>query len=249
MQRKDTIPNIGKEPFTHLALHGWGSDHRTFDPISSFVPSKFSVLCPDLPGYGSTQSPKEWTLDCVTEETVSMIKTERIQEPIVIIGNCLGAVLGLEMIVRNMINAKKIIIIDPVIFFPMYLKIFLLGKLGKTAYLGTLDTKIGRFLSNLAVSRNKSSDIDYTESFKDVNHDSAYKYLNMMAKIPDPSRYKEVNIDVDIIYGQKTLCAVRKSSKALREIWNHANEIQVPNAGHLPLAEQSEVMANLIFDT
>ena len=131
----------------------------------------------------------------------------------------------------------------------MYLKIFLLGKLGKTAYLGTLDTKIGRFLSNLAVSRNKSSDIDYTESFKDVNHDSAYKYLNMMAKIPDPSRYKEVNIDVDIIYGQKTLGAVRKSSKALREIWSHANEIQVPNAGHLPLAEQSEVMANLIFDT
>ena len=248
MLLEENIPKIGSGPITHLAFHGWGSDHRTFDPISSMVPDHYSVLCPDLPGYGSSKSPKEWSLECVTDETFSMLENQNITEPVIIIGNCLGAVLGLEMISRKLIVAKKIFIIDPVIFFPMYLKIFLFGKLGKTAYHGTLDTKIGRFLSNLAVSRNKSTDIDYTKSFEDVNHDSAYKYLHMMSQIPHPSRYSSNNIDVDIIYRKKTLGAVKKSSKALKSIWAHAKEIEIPNAGHLPLIEQTEIMAKLLFE-
>ena len=81
-----------------------------------------------------------------------------------------------------------------------------------------------------------------------MNHDSAYKYLHMMSQIPHPSRYSNINIDVDIIYGKKTLGAVRKSSKALKSIWAHAKEIEIPKAGHLPLIEQTELMAKLLFE-
>ena len=235
------------KPVTYIGLHGWGADHRTFDPLKPLVPENASVILPDLPGYGQSDPPKEWTIDCVTEETAEIINITDIPRPIVIVGNCLGAVLGLEMLVRKMLIADRIVIIDPVIFFPMYLRVFLLGKLGKGAYRGTLDTKVGRFLSNLMVSRNKSNDIDYTESFQDVNHDSAYRYLQMMTEIPDPSRYANINIDVDIVYGKKTFGAVRKSSKALKTIWKHANEIEIPEAGHLPIHEQTELMAQLIF--
>ena len=68
-----------------------------------------------------------------------------------------------------------------------------------------------------------------------------------MTEIPEPSRYANINIDVDIVFGKKTFGAVRKSSKALKTIWKHANEIEIPEAGHLPIQEQTELMAQLIF--
>ena len=41
-----------------------------------------------------------------------MLENQNITEPVIIIGNCLGAVLGLEMISRKLIVAKKIFIIE-----------------------------------------------------------------------------------------------------------------------------------------
>ena len=113
------------KPVTYIALHGWGADHRTFDPLKPLVPENASVILPDLPGYGQSDPPKEWTIDCVTEETAEIINITDIPRPIVIVGNCLGAVLGLEMLVRKMLIADRIVIIDPVIFFPMYLRCLL----------------------------------------------------------------------------------------------------------------------------
>ena len=86
-----------------------------------------------------------------------------------------------------------------------------------------------------------------TASFEDVDHDSAYRYLKLMTDLPDPDRYAGLDLDVDIIYGEETFRTARKSSKALKAIWNQACEYQVANASHLPIYEQPEKMASLLF--
>ena len=241
------IAVYGAGPIQYLGLHGWGADHRTFEPLAPFVPSEIQLICPNFPGCGGVPPPGEWTIDCVTDQTARILNDHSLSEPLVIIGSCLGAVFGLEMLRRGDISAKRLVIIDPVIFFPMYLRVFLLGKLGEGAYRATLDTRVGRVLANLISRANRSSNIDMTASFEDVDHDSAYRYLKLMTDLPNSERYSDLDLEVDIIYGEETFRTARKSSKALKAIWKHAREHQVPNASHLPIFEQPEQMARLLF--
>ena len=239
------VYGAGTTPY--LCLHGWGADHRTFEPLDPFIPPQIQLICPDFPGCGGEPPPGEWTIECVTDQTAQMLKEHSLSNPAVVIGSCMGAVFGLEMLRRGAILARRIVIIDPVIFFPMYLRVFLLGKFGEGAYRATLDTRVGRVLANLISRANRSSDVDMTASFEDVDHDAAYRYLKLMTDLPDPERYSDLELEVDIIYGEETFRTARKSSKALQAIWKQAREHQVPNASHLPIFEQPEQMARLLF--
>ena len=237
----------GEGPVSYLGLHGWGADHRTFAPLEPFLPSNIQLLCPDFPGCGGLAPPREWTIDCVIEETARTLKDQSLIDPPTIIGSCLGAVFALEMLQLGVISTQRLVIIDPLIFFPMYLRVFLLGKFGKGAYRASMETGVGRIMANLISRTNRSSDVDMTASLKDIDHDSAYCYLKMMTDLPNPQRYSSLELAVDIIYGEETFRFARKSSKALKAIWEHANEHQVPKASHLPIIEQTEFTARLIF--
>ena len=237
----------GTGPVSYLGVHGWGADHRTFAPLEPFLPSNIQLLCPDFPGCGGLAPPREWTIDCVIEETARTLKEQSLVDPPTIIGSCLGAVFALEMLQLGVISTQRLVIIDPLIFFPMYLRVFLLGKFGKGAYRASMETGVGRIMANLISRTNRSSDVDMTASLKDIDHDSAYCYLKMMTDLPNPQRYSSLELAVDIIYGEETFRFARKSSKALKAIWEHANEHQVPKASHLPIIEQTEFTARLIF--
>ena len=237
----------GEGPVSYLGLHGWGADHRTFAPLEPFLPSGVQLICPDFPGCGGVPPPGEWTIECVIEETAQTLREQSLVEPPVIIGSCLGAVFALEMLQREVISTQRLVIVDPLIFFPMYLRVFLLGKFGEGAYRASMETGIGRIMANLISRINRSSDVDMTASLKDIDHDSAYCYLKLMTDLPNPQRYSDLELAVDIIYGEETFRFARKSSKALKAIWEHANEHQVPRASHLPIIEQTEFTAQLIF--
>ena len=237
----------GEGPVSYLGLHGWGADHRTFTPLEPFLPPDVQLICPDFPGCGGVPPPGEWTIECVIEETAQTLKEQSLAEPPVIIGSCLGAVFALEMLYLGVISTQRLVIIDPLIFFPMYLRVFLLGKFGEGAYRASMETGIGRIMANLISRINRSSDVDMTASLKDIDHDSAYCYLKMMTDLPNPQRYSNLELAVDIIYGEETFRFARKSSKALKAIWEHAREHQVPKASHLPIIEQTEFTARLIF--
>ncbi len=237
----------GEGQVSYLGLHGWGADHRTFTPLEPFLPPDVQLICPDFPGCGGVPPPGEWTIECVIEETAQTLKEQSLAEPPVIIGSCLGAVFALEMLYLGVISTQRLVIIDPLIFFPMYLRVFLLGKFGEGAYRASMETGIGRIMANLISRINRSSDVDMTASLKDIDHDSAYCYLKMMTDLPNPQRYSNLELAVDIIYGEETFRFARKSSKALKAIWEHAREHQVPKASHLPIIEQTEFTARLIF--
>ena len=237
----------GEGPVSYLGLHGWGADHRTFAPLEPFLQSGVKLICPDFPGCGGVPPPGEWTIECVIEETAQTLREQSLVEPSVIIGSCLGAVFALEMLQRKVISTQRLVIVDPLIFFPMYLRVFLLGKFGEGAYRASMETGIGRIMANLISRINRSSDVDMTASLKDIDHDSAYCYLKLMTDLPNPQRYSDLELAVDIIYGEETFRFARKSSKALKAIWEHAHEYQVPKASHLPIIEQTEFTAQLIF--
>ena len=86
-----------------------------------------------------------------------------------------------------------------------------------------------------------------TGSFSKVNHDAVYAFLQMMSRHEGPKRYRDLSLPIDVIVGEKTFGAVKKSVRMLDDIWPQANVHSVDEAGHLPIEEQSEQVARLVF--
>ena len=242
-----SVAAYGTGDISYIGFHGWGADHRAFEPLEPYLPKDIELVCPDFPGCGGVPPPDEWSIDAIIEGTVKMLKEQSLDMPPMIVGSCLGSVFALEMLYRGDITTERLVIIDPLIFFPMYLRVFLLGKFGEGAYRASMETGVGRILANMISRLNRSSEVDMTADLRDIDHDSAYRYLKLMADLPNPKRYADLQLDVDIIYGEETFRFARKSSKALRAIWQHAREHQVPKASHLPILEQTAYTAELLF--
>jgi pimeloyl-ACP methyl ester carboxylesterase len=69
----------------------------------------------------------------------------------------------------------------------------------------------------------------------------------MMYEHEGPARYADLDIPVDVIVGEKTFGAVRKSSRILQETWPNVRIHTLAGAGHLPIEEKSEAVAKLVF--
>lgn len=90
----DTIfgERYGTEPPRVLALHGWGRDHRDFEPVLEGIPS----IAVDLPGFGSSPMPPR---ALGAEGYAAMVATvlDRFSEPPVIIGHSFGGRVAVHL--------------------------------------------------------------------------------------------------------------------------------------------------------
>ena len=170
-----------------------------------------------------------------------------LKEPVTIIGNCTGGVIGAELAKLVPAQVKRLVMIDPFAYAPWYFSIFLKGTFGKTAYKTTFASPIGRFFTNQALRNKRTGKSDLTSSFDRVDHDAAHSFLRMMYEHEGPDRYRDLDIPIDLIVGEKTFNAVKKSSKILKETLRNVRIHTLPGAGHLPIEEQTEAVAKVIF--
>jgi pimeloyl-ACP methyl ester carboxylesterase len=227
-----------------VALHGWGGSHATFLPLVRYVPSSHQLIAPDLPGYGQSKLPMEWTTKHIAEMIVHSVPNDRT---ITLVGNCTGGVIGAELALVNPGVVNRMVVIDPFAYMPWYFGIFLKGNFGRMAYRTTFASQVGRYVMNQALRNRRTGDADLTESFGRVNHDAVYAFLKMLAGHEGPARYEALEIPIDIITGEKTFGAVRKSVRMLQQVWPQSRVHVVADAGHLPIEERSWEVAKIVF--
>ena len=227
-----------------VALHGWGGSHATFLPFVPYVPGSHQLIAPDLPGYGQSELPTEWSTKHIAEMIAQSVPNDR---NVTLVGNCTGGVIGAELALMNSGRVNRMVVIDPFAYMPWYVGIFLKGNFGRMAYRTTFASKVGRYVTNQALRNRRTGDADLTDSFGRVNHDAVYAFLQMLAGHEGPARYDALGIPIDIITGEKTFGAVRKSVKMLQQIWPQSRVHVVAGAGHLPIEEQSGEVAKIVF--
>jgi len=116
----------------YFGLHGWGGDHGTFRPLVERMPEGVAFYAADLPGYGRSLAPRDWTLAAVAEEiarAVSSIDAAKVT----VVGNCSGAIFGLLAAKHLSGRIERLILIDPFAFMPWYFKIFVATGFGRAA--------------------------------------------------------------------------------------------------------------------
>lgn len=229
----------------YFGLHGWVGDHTTFAPLAAYLPAGGALYSADLPGYGNSPAPRRWELTEITDEIASAISA--VDSPVIVIGNCSGAIFALLAAERLAGRIERLVLIDPFAYLPRYFKIFLHERIGRYAYYSTFANPLGRWLTNLSLSRHRTADTNLTESFASVSHEVAYRYLEILGELDDVSRFGSLRLPVDLVYGARTFRAIKQSIQLWRGVWPHARRHELAGAGHLPIQEATRQLSEIVF--
>src|SRR5690349_20394475 len=106
------VDQFGTSKRVYFGLHGWGGSHTTFAPLLKHLPESVTFYSVDLPGYGKSPAPQQWSLESITNEIIAAV-AEVKATGITLVGNCSGAILALlaAQVLKERVN--RLILIDP----------------------------------------------------------------------------------------------------------------------------------------
>jgi pimeloyl-ACP methyl ester carboxylesterase len=230
-----------------VAFHGWGGTHREFAPLATRLPEGCRLLSFDLPGYGASPKPDVWDLDAVAAEIERELERRLGEQPRTLIGFCSGNLFSLLLARRKPETVRRIVMIDPFASVPWYFRIFLAGEFGRLAYGTTFQSRLGRAITDWVIKGRQKQDADFTGAFRDIDHDVTRKYLELLNQV-DAQGFSDLQVAIDLLYGENTFAEVRKSVRQFRQLWPHAREIVLHDVGHLPMLKGFRQLASAIFD-
>jgi pimeloyl-ACP methyl ester carboxylesterase len=123
-----------------LLLHGWGDSAKGLKDLADQLAAKYQVLSVDLPGFGSTQSPKVvWDLDNYSAFIASLLSKLGLSQPYAVIGHSNGGALAIRSIGQAKISPDKLILLAASGIRPSKtLKRFILQIIAKTGNIAAL---------------------------------------------------------------------------------------------------------------
>ncbi len=229
---------------TVAGLHGWGGDHREFAAVAARLPAGFRLLSPDLPGYGQSPPPERWDVTGIVDGIEKALRA-REAFPCVLAGFCSGAALA-ALLARRGGAAERLVMIDPFAFVPWYFRLFLAGGFGRRAYAATFRSAAGRAVTDRILKKMQRSDEDFTRAFESLDHDVALHYLALLNTLDARRELEGLAIPVDIICGERTFGAVRRSVEIYSRLLPGARVHVLRGSGHLPMVRGAEQIARIL---
>jgi 2-succinyl-6-hydroxy-2,4-cyclohexadiene-1-carboxylate synthase len=85
-------------PLTLVALHGWLLSGRLWEPLANELKPHYTLLAPDLPGFGLTPRPRglQPSLSSYGRWVAEWVKREVGSQPVVLVGHSLGGSVALH---------------------------------------------------------------------------------------------------------------------------------------------------------
>jgi pimeloyl-ACP methyl ester carboxylesterase len=125
--------------------------------------------------------------------------------------------------------------------------VFVSETIGRYAYACSFQNPIGRRLVNASLSRQRRRETDLTEGFDSIPAHVTLTYLRILREIPGPEAFGGIQTPITIIHGAKTFASVRKSAALYQRLWPQAEIAELTGAGHLPLTETPEAVAQVLI--
>lgn len=230
-----------------LCLHGWGGDRRAFAPLAARVPAGASLYAADLPGCGSSPRPREWGVEAIVAEVSEAIQALD-STGVTLVGHCGGAVFALLAARADARLVERVIAIDPFAYLPRYFRLFTGEGFGRRAYDATFANPLGRWVTNKTLNAGRDERTDLTASFGATDHEVARHYLTLFASIEGVEVFRGLRAEVELVYGERTFGAVKKSVELFRGVLPHARAIRLAGARHMPLTEATAQLARVVFE-
>ena len=247
------VKQYGQGSRVFFGLHGWSGDHATFAPLVPFLPTDATLYSVDLPGHGKSPSPAKWELAALGQDIAAEI-LRLPTDSVTLIGNCSGALLGLsalQEVPALLKRVSRLVMLDPFAYTPWYFSLFVSpawGPIGRYAYLSTFANPLGRWLTNLSLKGHRTEDTDLTHSFRRIDHEVSYRYLQLLTSIGGIETWRRIQLPTDIVYGAHSFGAIKTSVGMWQTLWPHARAHELAGAGHLPIKEATEALSKILFN-
>ncbi len=238
----------GDGPNIIIGLHGWSGDHRSFEPIVPLMPAEFTLISFDQAGFGQSPPPDEWSVHTIAEPIAEVIDRLQIDE-MMIVGSCSGAIVGMELGLMLGERVRRLVMVDPFMTAPWFFRLFCWGWVGKLCYYSTFANPIGRWLTNRGLADRRTDDTSLTAHFQDADHGRALEYLRALCDPRVHHRgYERLDPIGEFVVGERTFESVKRSVVWWQQIrWPSAPLRILPQAGHMPVHEASEAVAEVVF--
>ncbi len=225
-----------------LILHGWGGSSESWAQVQKALSLKYKVICPDLPGFGKSDSPHEpWDVSDYTEWTMNFLDYLKINK-FFLVGHSFGGRIAIKVSAENAEMIPKMVLCSPagVLGKPNAKNriIKFLVKTGKKLFFLNILKKLARKIVYLLLRKR-----DYVRS-KGVMKETFKKVIK-----EDLSFYlPKIKAKTLIIWGKRDRMISVNQSHFFKEKIRDAKLRILPKRGHSPHLEEPEELAGLIVN-
>jgi pimeloyl-ACP methyl ester carboxylesterase len=242
-----------------VLLHGIGHRRQAWDPLMDRLAESFDVIAPDLSGFG--QSPAfagevEYSMENASDHLAGQFEKWGVAKPHVV-GNSLGGAIALELGSRGLVSSVTALspagFFGPVSRFQALVPLFLLRMSAlltpKPLLRALANTDVGRKLIGwvlYAHPERHDADEIYGDSLA-LKHATAFERTAIAGVTYAFDR--QVPVTTTIAWGTKDRILPYSQSKTARMRLPQARHVDLPGSGHVPMADDPELILRLIHQT
>ena len=229
-----------------LILHGWGASSSSWEKVQSILAyNNYKVFCPDLPGFGQTDSPeKAWGVSDYVDWVSEFVKSQNLDN-LILIGHSFGGRISIKFTNYYPKKVKALIFCDSagLKVSPSFKRRLVLAFVGflKLMFGITFFKKIKEEIKQLFFFAISSTDYAKAskvmrETMKRVLAEDLFIYLD---------RIKAKTL---IVWGKKDkLVPVEHAYVFKKQIQDSQLEI-IPNIGHSPHLKAPDKLSDIILN-
>lgn len=226
-----------------LFLHGWGTAGSTFAKLTEPLEGQYTVLIPDLPGFGGTEVPPEaWSLDNYADFTANFLAKLGIKEVYCIVGHSFGGAVATVGVSSGLLEPRKLIVLASAGVRPKRRVLKGVMRLGaKTAKVPLYflpderSRKIKEFLY-----RKAGSDVMLLPHMRQT-------FVKTVSEDIRP-RAKEVSVPTLLIYGDEDKATPARHGRILNQSIPGSKLEVLDGAGHFLHQTHTDSVARLVVD-
>jgi magnesium chelatase accessory protein len=243
-----------------LLVHGTGSSCHSWAGIAPILAAHFTLIMPDLPGHGFTQTPPESGLSLPgMARLLGDLLTALDVAPTYVIGHSAGAAIAVEMALAGMIRPRAIVAINgafqpfkglAALLFPIVAHVLALNPI--TIYAVAEGAKDRRRIEKLMRSTGSVIPEDMLARYRDLFAAPGHVAgtLAMMANwnlAPLVKSMAGLQIPLYLLSGSRDAAVPPDGAQALCQTVPQARFITMPQLGHLAHEENPEAVAAAVL--
>ena len=249
------LQTIGEGP-PLLLLHGTGSSCHSWAGIAPMLAAHYTLIMPDLPGHGFTQTPPEsgQSLPGMARLLRDLLTALDV-EPAFVIGHSAGAAIAVQMALDGYIRPQAILAINgafqpfkglAALIFPVVAHVLALNPI--TIYAVAEGAKDRRRIEKLMRSTGSVIPEDMMARYRDLFTAPGHVagMLGMMANwnlAPLVKNMADLQMQLYLFCGSKDAAVPPASAVDLCQHVPQAQFINLPDLGHLAHEEKPEAVA------
>jgi pimeloyl-ACP methyl ester carboxylesterase len=240
-----------------VLLHGLGMSRRSWDPVVEELAQRYSVVTPDLPGFGLSPALNTTpNVANIADAIAVWLRDARIERPH-LVGNSLGGAVALELGRRN--AAQSATVLSPIGFWNEVEVIYGMMVVAASYAVATTLPSVAAVMArredvrplffSFYFAQSDKLFVEYAQSLLDdmLRSQSLLETLNACRSHRVQQHRPER--PTTIAWGADDRLLIGPQDRRAREIVPTARHVTLPNCGHVCMGDDADLVIATIEDT